>query len=316
MYAVAGRITEHVTNQSWQENLSKYIFNPLDMSATYGNVVPASKDHNFALGYGVLDTIPTLVLQESFALRDAGGNIYSSVEDMSKWLKVLLNRGRYQEKQFLAKGFLDKAMGKQQLMHRDTITNESRYYGYGWMNSYQDGHLKIEHSGGISGYTSNIVLFPEDDLALVVLTNQNSAGIAYAITDQITSRLLDVEVDPSSNVPYFSRIYPIEDPSTDTVINEDSPPTHVLGDFSGDFYCEGFGTITVSFKEHTLYVEFPFTTFRLEHQANNEFNDHFTVRKSQVMSNFLSFNFQSNKAGVIDRVLLNINNEPVAFVKK
>lgn len=316
MYALAGRITEHITNKTWQENLSEYIFKPLEMNATYGNVVPASKNSNFAIGYGVLDSIPTQVLQEDFPTRDAGGNIYSSVEDMSNWLSIWMNKGRYNDNQLLPEDYLKKATGKQHLMNTDSVTKLSQYYGYGWMNNYQEGHLKIEHSGGISGYTSNVAFFPEDDLGIIVLSNQNTAGIAFAISNNAISRLLNIEITPHPNEPFFSQMPTIADPNTDTVINVEKPPTHNLEQFIGDYYHPGFGTIEVTFKENTLYAKFPFTTFRLEHQNDNIFFDYFTVRKSQVMSNFLSFNFQSNTEGEIDRVMLNIDNDPVAFGKK
>lgn len=319
LYALAGRITERVTNKSWQDNLSHYIFNPLSMNATYGNVTPASKDINFSLGYGVSrrDTIPMQVLAEDFPTRDAGGNIYSNALDMAKWLKVWINKGMHQEKSFLSKNYIKEAIGKQQLIHSDSITGIDQYYGYGWMNSVQEGHLKVEHSGGISGYSSNVVFFPDDNLGIIVLSNQNTAGISFAITNAIIKRVLNIETPSNPNEPYFSTVVTIEDPATDTIINTENPPTHSLENFVGEYSHPGFGTIVVTYENNTLYADVPFTKFRLEHQANNVFLDYFTERKSQVVGNFLEFNFQSEEGSEkIDRVLLNIDTEPVRFLRK
>ncbi len=316
MYALAGRISERVTGQSWEENLLEFIFKPLAMDNTYANVFTASKNSDFATGYGVKDTIPMPVLKEDFPTRDAGGNIYSSVADISNWLSMWLAKGNYKNKELLSKSYVERATGQQQLMNTDTITGLSRYYGFGWMNSKQKGHLKIEHSGGISGYTSNIVFFPEDHLGIVVLTNQNTAGIAFAITNNAISRLLDIDIEPNPNEPYFSTIATIEDPNTDTVINTEAPSTHALENFTGAFFHPGYGTINVTFKDSTLYATFPFTTFRLQHDSNNVFIDYFTERKSEVMGNFLRFDFQSNSENQIDYLLLNIDNPPVAFIKQ
>jgi len=288
------------------------------MSSSFGNVAPASKHPAFALGYGVRrnDTTITRVLKEDFPTRDAGGNIYSSVNDMTRWLRLWLNEGQLQGEEFLPKEYVNAAMGEQHLISTDSLTNESRYYGYGWMRSRQEGHLKIEHSGGISGYTSNMVFFPEDDIGIVVLSNQNTAGIAFALTNNLITRMLDIEIAPHPNEPYFSTVIEIEDPSKNTVIQEDNPPTHSLDQFTGSFFRQGFGTINVTYDDGTLYAEFPFTTFRLEHQENNTFIDYFTERKSQVMGNFLTFDFQANSEEIIDRLLLNIDIEPVPFQKK
>lgn len=318
LYALAGRLSEHITQNSWQENLSQYIFDPLEMKSTYGNVVPASKNPNFSLGYGVsrVDTIVMQVLPENFPTRDAGGNIYSSVRDMTNWISMWLNEGKYKKKQLLPTAYTKQAMGKQQHMFTDSVSMSSRYYGYGWMNSEQEGHLKIEHSGGISGYTSNVVLFPDDDLGIVVLTNQNTSGLAFAITNNIVKRILDIETEPGPNEPFFSTVVGLEDPKTDTVLSEEAPPSHELKAFEGRYYHPGFGTILVTFEENTLYAETPFTKFRLQHQSNNEFIDYFTERKSQVVGNFLNFNFQPNADGNIDRVLLNVDIEPAAFMRQ
>lgn len=316
IYALAGRLTEHVTDKTWQENLSELIFEPLEMNRTYGNVVPASKDSNFSFGYGVLDTVPKKALPENIPTRDAGADIHSNVLDLSKWLSIWMNNGYHKNKQLLPETYIKQATGKQQLINTDSITKQSQYYGYGWMTSELEGHTKIEHSGGVSGYTSNMVFFPEDKLGIIVLSNQNTAGIAFAMTNNIIKRFLNIDIPPAPNEPFFSRMPVIEDPNTDTVINTDQPPTHSLETMTGNYFHPAFGTIEVTFTNNTLYAETPFTKFRLEHQNNNLFYDYFTEQKSLVVGNFLRFDFQSNEAGTIDKLLLNVDAPPATFFKQ
>ncbi|WP_378173942.1 serine hydrolase [Aquimarina sp. SS2-1] len=317
LYALAGRITERITKQDWEDNLAEYIFTPLEMNTTYANVVTASKDPNFALGYGVSrrDTIPMQVLPENFPTRDAGGNIYSSIDDMTKWLKVWMSQGYYKKQRVLSSKYIKEATGNQQLINTDSITQQSQYYGYGWMNSMQKGYRKIEHSGGISGYTSNVVYYPDKQLGIIVLTNQNTAGTAFAITDRISERFLDIAIETGSNEPYFSTVISLEDPKTPTTINQTDPPTHSLVDLSGTYHHSGFGDIKVYLEEETLYAKVPFTTFRLSHEAGNRFQDHFTERKSQVVGNFLNFTFQVNEQNIIHGILLNISEAGILFEK-
>jgi len=316
LYALAGRVTEHVTTKSWQENLSELIFEPLEMKRTYGNVIPASKDPNFSFGYGVFDTIPKLAIPENFPTRDAGGDIYSNVEDLAKWLSVWMNKGFFKNKNLLPEAYIKHATGKQQLINTDSITQQSQYYGYGWMTSELEGHTKIEHSGGVSGYTSNMVFFPDDQLGIIVLSNQNTAGISFTITNNIIKRFLNIDIPAAPNEPFFSRMPVIENPNTNTVINTENPPSHSLEDMIGNYFHPGFGTITVTFTDNTLYAEFPFTKFRLEHQNNNLFYDYFTEQKSLVVGNFLRFDFQSNESGTIDKLLLNVDAPPTTFLKQ
>lgn len=313
-YALAGRLTEAASGKSWQENLAHYFFQPLEMNQSYGSAWPASKDSEFALGYGVSrqDTIPMRVLIEDFPTRDAGGNIYSTVQDMAKWLSLWLSEGKHNEAQFLTEDYFRAAIGEQQLMQTDSLGQQT-HYGYGWMRSRLQGHLKIEHSGGISGYSSNVVFFPEDDLGIIVLSNQNTAGIAFAITNNLIERLLKIQVPHNPNEPYFSTVVTLEDPTTPTIINEAAPPDFNFKDITGSYSHPGFGTIEITYEGQTLYAEVPFTKFRLQHDADNRFLDYFTERKSQVVGNFLTFTFERSKGEVVDQVLLNIDQEPVAF---
>jgi hypothetical protein len=184
------------------------------------------------------------------------------------------------------------------------------------MNNNYEGHLKIEHSGGISGYTSNVVMFPDDDLAIVVLSNQTISGISYRITDVIANQLLGIVSSEEIPEPNYGLIYGIEPIDTPTVINEDSKPSNPLEDFVGTYERLGFGEFTVSYTNGTLYVELPFSKFRLTHDESNTFIDHFTEEMPYVYWNFLRFNFQVNSEGIIDNVLLNVDQNPVLFRKK
>ena len=64
----------------------------------------------------------------------------------------------------------------------------------------------------------------------------------------------------------------IGDPNTDTVINEENPPSHSLEQMTGNYHHPGFGTISVTFTNNTLYAEVPFTKLRLEHHNHNVFS--------------------------------------------
>jgi len=44
-------------------------------------------------------------------------------------------------------------------------------YGYALMLSQEDGHRKIDHGGGIYGFSSSLSEFPDDKTTVVVLSN-------------------------------------------------------------------------------------------------------------------------------------------------
>ncbi|MEM9053143.1 MAG: serine hydrolase [Bacteroidota bacterium] len=317
IYALAGRLSESLTKKTWEENLKDYIFNPLQMQDSYGSVDATRAQSNYSKGYGVrrLDTIIVEVIPEHIPTRDAGGNIHSSVADMSKWMQVWLNEGRFGDKSLFSKDYFKSAIGYQQLMFTDSASGDDTFYGFGWMISVLQGHLKVEHSGGISGFSSNVVLLPEDNLGIVVLSNQNIAGIAYAITNELLERVLEIEIAPNPNEPYFSTVVEIEDPKSPTVVDESDPPSHPFEDFQGDYFHPGYGTIEVRLEGETLYAKFPFTKFRLEHTRGNHFEEYFTEEVSQVVSYFMDFEFAEDANGRIDTLRINFENPYASFIR-
>jgi hypothetical protein len=57
----------------------------------------------------------------------------------------------------------------------------------------------VEHSGEVSGFTAENIVFPEDSAAVVVLTNQDAAPASSTIAQQIVQALFTTEDALSAN---------------------------------------------------------------------------------------------------------------------
>ncbi|HUR00205.1 MAG TPA: hypothetical protein VM166_12170, partial [Gemmatimonadaceae bacterium] len=66
-------------------------------------------------------------------------------------------------------------------------------YALGLDVAMQGGRFMIEHSGEVSGFTAENIVFPEDSAAVVVLTNQDAAPASGAIATQIAAILFTTE---------------------------------------------------------------------------------------------------------------------------
>jgi CubicO group peptidase (beta-lactamase class C family) len=66
-------------------------------------------------------------------------------------------------------------------------------YGLGVDVGMMSGHRLIAHSGEVSGFTAQNMIFPDDSAAVVVLTNQDAAPAAGAIAQQIARVLFTTE---------------------------------------------------------------------------------------------------------------------------
>jgi CubicO group peptidase (beta-lactamase class C family) len=72
-------------------------------------------------------------------------------------------------------------------------------YGLGVDVAMQNGRFMIEHSGEVSGFTAENIVFPEDSVAIVVLTNQDAAPASGAIAQQIAQAIFTTEDALSEN---------------------------------------------------------------------------------------------------------------------
>jgi hypothetical protein len=70
-------------------------------------------------------------------------------------------------------------------------------YGLGLAVLSESGHRALEHSGEVSGFSAENVVFPDDRDAITVLTNEDAADAASAIVKRIQPLLLNVS-DPAS----------------------------------------------------------------------------------------------------------------------
>ncbi len=66
-------------------------------------------------------------------------------------------------------------------------------YGLGVFTTPRMGHAALEHSGEVSGFVSENIVFPDDKAAIAVLTNQDASPAASAIARQLTPLVLGIE---------------------------------------------------------------------------------------------------------------------------
>ena len=64
-------------------------------------------------------------------------------------------------------------------------SGQTHNYGFGWFLDPLRGHINIGHSGSTSGFSASIQRFPNDRLAVIVLTNSDELGIATKLAKEI-----------------------------------------------------------------------------------------------------------------------------------
>ncbi len=72
------------------------------------------------------------------------------------------------------------------------------HYGLGVDILNFNGHRVIEHSGEVGGFVAENILFPDDHIAIAILTNQEASGAAADISKQIAPLVLPTAAPASA----------------------------------------------------------------------------------------------------------------------
>ncbi len=157
-YSLLGYLIENVSGINYWEFMSQRIFQPLGMHATT-NRLPSLVIPNRAAGYEQTNRVwinRDSDLTEVFA----AGAIASTIGDLTKW-NASLDGDR----------ILDAASKTQMWTPAKLNDGKATKYGFGWFVDAVEGHRNIGHGGSTSGFSASIQRFPDDDLAVIILTN-------------------------------------------------------------------------------------------------------------------------------------------------
>jgi D-alanyl-D-alanine carboxypeptidase len=157
-YNLLGYIIENVSGKSYWDFMSERIFQPLKMDTTT-NRFPTQILGNRAAGYEQTNHI---LINRDSDLTDvfAAGAVVSTVGDLVKWNDALAG-----EKPLIS-------ASKQAMWTAAKLeSGEGTGYGYGWRIGDLDGHKMIWHGGATSGFSAALLRFPDDLLAVIILTN-------------------------------------------------------------------------------------------------------------------------------------------------
>ncbi len=162
-FVVLGRIIEKISGQSYAKFLQENIFEPLGMKDS-GNDSRDEIIKRRASGYAVIDG--ELVNTDLFdiAVCFAGGSLYSSVEDLLKWQKGLVE----------GKVLSDDSFKKM-------ISPFKENYAFGLTVTAENGRKVIKHKGKNPGFKSVLSYYPSDQLTIVVLSNNEHGAATFEI---------------------------------------------------------------------------------------------------------------------------------------
>ena len=159
-YPLLGLAIENVSGLSLRTYLDRYIFQPLNMSATGLWYTDTTKEKNIVTGYYTRNNRFLEGPKISSSALYAPGGIVSTVDDLLKWNEALKNRTIISE--FVVNHLIEE---------QKTLDGKGTGYGYGLALKNVQGSPTIQHSGILFGFTSTGMYLPNEDIYVCILSN-------------------------------------------------------------------------------------------------------------------------------------------------
>ncbi len=201
MYAAAGAVIEAASGMPWERFIETRIFRPLGMADSLATAATLEGHLNHARPHFIIEDTVTGIENASTAGVAPAGSIWSSVDDMSKWMRVLLSggvvTGASGGARLLSEAAVAELFRPQTMVTRDAfyptaqITKpEWTTYGLGWFQ--QDyGGVKVDyHTGSIDGMVAICGLIRSQGIGVYVLSNLDHAELRHALMFTAFDRLL------------------------------------------------------------------------------------------------------------------------------
>ena len=198
LYIVAGEVAERASGIKWEDLVEQRIMKPLGMQKTAASLYRLKDNSNAVRPHAPVNgKLQVLDIDWSESANAAGG-IWSNVTDWSKWVIAQMNHGKYGE------GLQNKIFSAE--VHEETWTPQTvikagtaapynthfAAYGLGWFLSDVKGYKQVTHTGGLAGMVTQVVMFPELQLGIIVFTNQQMGAAFNAISRTIQDSYLGV----------------------------------------------------------------------------------------------------------------------------
>ncbi len=218
---VTGQVVAKVSGMPFREYQRKYLLGPLQMRDSAFELNEnirrrlAPGRMRVADGEGGFREIEAPLFELGTI---PAGNLYTTAEDLARFVRFLLGEGRAGEKRLLKPQTLEKMFTVQ-------LTEEEAGFGLGFHVGKFRGHKMVSHMGAVYGHTTSLAALPQEKIGVVVLTNQDIAtGPVRKLTDAALELMIEAKLGEKPK------------PEPEPIAVEQAELAKLAGDFESESY--------------------------------------------------------------------------------
>ncbi len=307
LYMTAGQIIPAVTGISWDDYIRLHIFAPLHMEHSAVTNADYKPGGDYAYPHERVDGTLRVIPFEDLSNVGPAGSINSSAADMAKWMLLQLDHGKFTGRD----GRLFSEEQSKEMWSPQTIlpTNDPPQplaglktnfadYGLGWRLSEYHGRKLVGHTGGVAGFVSRVMLVPEENLGVVVLTNAEEDGAFDSILYHILDHYFGL---PATDwIAAYKSVKDAEERNAAETMRMaagaravDSKPSLPQEKYAGTYNDAWYGPITIRYENGGLVITFDHTPSMigdLQHWQYDTFKAHW--RDRTIEDAFITFSLK------------------------
>ncbi|MEM3362979.1 MAG: serine hydrolase [Thermoplasmatales archaeon] len=168
-YFLLGELISKVSGKSYGEYVKENILKPLSMKRTFFKKEDVESDGNFATPY-LFDNgrlVPSSIPWQS---QPAAGGIMSNVRDLSNYVMMYLNKGKFSGNNVIGEDMIEKMWLPYSKPPKSIFPDIGYGYGFFTTRKFYSERL-LYHGGSVSVYASAIAFLPERGIGVSVLMN-------------------------------------------------------------------------------------------------------------------------------------------------
>jgi len=301
LYGMASQIAEKITGKTIEVLFKEYFFTPMQLADSSAGLSGIKPEESFLhrllhrgteinVAYPHDDRGNKTHLMELTPLiyrfpGSTGANM--SVSDLSQWMIFMLNKGAYKGKQLIDEKNYNELLIPNidcAMQYDDAQFPGDRYekveYSMGhFIMRYGEGKRFVTtrgHMGGFYGTRSLMVVVPEEQLGIVVLSNYGSFRVSF-VPEAIHNKFMDLylelsDIDWSKRLKDKFESIKKQNKTYKSMQRLQQPKTaRILRDYTGTFRNELYGELILEEDLNILYLIFRGKKIPLEHFNGNEF---------------------------------------------
>ncbi|MDV3129842.1 serine hydrolase [Mycobacterium sp. 21AC1] len=273
--------------QSWEDLSADVLYRPLGMDSTSSRFADYQARPDRAVGHIRMgDRYEPRYVRDADPESPAGG-VSSSVNDVARWLAMVLADGSVDGRKIVDPDALLPAVTPQVVSARATEpAMRSGFYGYGFnVSSTSAARMQLSHSGAFDlGAGTNFVMIPSADVAIVALSNATPSGIPETLTAEFADLVQFGAVRQDWRKLFADAFASMAAPEG-TLVGKQPPadpaPAKTLSTYAGVYRNEYWGPATVTENDGKLNLALgPKLRVPLDHWDGDTFTFSFVTENA------------------------------------